>query len=275
MHFGNTCSGLSERTWRAKSVAEKEVWLCKSCRQVRGSRLNSAEEVTGDVQWGLTQIKATLENMFTKQFENINDKLDKTLQQLQNATKEIEQLKLINRELKEENKELKERADQMEIEIHHLAQYSRNRNIELHGIPEQQGEKIEEIVIQVGKKLQVDFNNSDFVAHRIGMNNHRKNIPRPIIVQFDKRKIRDNILKNGKQSKLSTKDINMQFMDNPLYVNENLSPYFKKLFHQAKQLKTSHGFRYIWIANSKILVKKQEGSKPVCIGSEKDLKKII
>jgi FtsZ-binding cell division protein ZapB len=271
MHYGTSCSGLGERTWRAKSALDREAWLCKFCRPSRNTRFNSTEEtpLSGDLQDGLTQIKESIEKFFSVQFETLNSKLDQTLNQLQLATREIEELKLSNSKLLEENSLLKEKAVFFEAEVGRLCQYTRSRNIELHGLPERQGENVDQIVMEVGRKLKVELASSEFIAHRLGRGNVDK--PRPIIVQFDSRKKRDTVLKNGKSLKINANDVDSNFQNKPLYVNENLTPYFKKLFYEARKLKNVHNYRYLWIANSKILLKKHEDSRPIKITSERDL----
>jgi FtsZ-binding cell division protein ZapB len=270
MHFGTNCSGLAERTWRAKSASEKESWLCKNCRR---SRNNSTDEAptSSDLQWGIAQIKESLEKIFNVQFETINNKLDQTLSQLQNALKEIDELKGANRKLTEENQSLRERVGQIESEVNNLSQYSRNRNLELHGIPHKPNENIEALVVNVSRRLQVQMDPKEFVAHRLNGASDRH---RPILVQFDSRKVRDSLLKSAKRLKLKLRDINSDFGEGPLYINENLTTYYKKLLFQAKEVRRRLSYKYLWVANSKILIKKDDSSRPVRIVSENDLLKL-
>jgi FtsZ-binding cell division protein ZapB len=271
MHFGTNCSGLAERTWRAKSVTEKESWLCKSCRR---GRINSSEEApaSSDLQWGLAQIKESLEKVFKMQFETINNKLDQTLSQLQSALTEIDELRGTNRKLMEENQNLREKVIEIESEVNHLSQYSRNRNVELHGIPQRPNEDIEALVMNIGKKLQVQVSPKEFVAHRLGA--EASNRHRPILIQFDSRKARDSLMKSGKRLKLKLKDVDSDFGEGPLYINDNLTPYYKKLLFRAKEVRQKLNYKYLWVANSKVLMKKDDSSRPVRIVSENDLLKL-
>jgi FtsZ-binding cell division protein ZapB len=269
-HFGSACSGLSERTWKAKSISEKEIWLCKNCRAKKLPR-SPMEDSGGasDLQWGLAQVKETLEKIFSSQFELINNKLDQTLLQLDLALREVEELKSTNSALVMENSALKERIDFLTTDMNRLEQYSRSSNVEIHGYPEEENEDVEKVVTDICTKLDLEINSSDFLAHRI--RKKKTGGDRPIIVQYFNRKIRNEVLSKGKRHKLKLNEIDSKFPDKPLYINENLSSYYKKLFFEAKKVKNLLNYKYLWVMNSKIFMKKNDDSKPIQVNSERDL----
>ena len=63
-----------------------------------------------------------------------------------------------------------------------LEQYSRKFNLEIHGIPEQESENAERIVLDLAKCLHVNLEPEDIdIAHRMTKGNLQ---PRPIVVRF-------------------------------------------------------------------------------------------
>ncbi|CAF1315356.1 unnamed protein product [Didymodactylos carnosus] len=112
----------------------------------------------------------------------------------------------------------------------HLATYDRRLNLRIHGIPEVQGENVEQLVIDTYSSIGVNITSGDTsVCHRLissGSNNNRKQLrnqaPRGIIVRFIHYKSKSNIMMNKKR------------LDKSISINEDLIPHNYKLFKYAK-----------------------------------------
>lgn len=62
--------------------------------------------------------------------------------------------------------------------------------------------------------------------------------------------------------------------DRPVYINEPLTRFFRKLLYETKKKAHEAGYKFCWYRNSKLHVRKDEYSDPVNIETFEDLEKI-
>jgi len=107
-------------------------------------------------------------------------------------------------------------------------------------------------------------------AHRIPNRNPNKN--EAIVVQFKCRVDRDAWITARK--KVVTNDAAFSNGNRKrIYINEHLTPYYKSLLWKTKEHAKLKGYKYVWIKNGRIAMRKAEGDKNVyTIRSELDLK---
>lgn len=253
------CSGLSLNTYRNKSEEKKREWMCVDCRH----RATTATKPTN------IHTPRPKENI---SLELLNKKIDQLLtleNMIDNMKTEIKtEIKKIEEKFEKKLKEKDEEIQQLKDLVHDMEQYGRNRNLELHNVPEISGENLEKIVCKIGEKLQVEMKKEDIeVVHRIKSRNSKQ--PPPIIVQFTNRRKRNELLEQ-KRRKLTTGDIGMDRNDK-IYINENLSPYFKNLFWQTRQWAQVNNYKFVWFRGGKLFIREREGSSIVQIKRESDL----
>ena len=170
----------------------------------------------------------------------------------------MDSLKAEIKELKTDLKKKDDKIKAMEIKINESEQYSRNKNIEIHNVEEDDNENLEKVVINVAKELGVSLENSEIeIVHRV--NSRNKKHPRPILVQMLSRKKRNEIIEKKKTKTVKAKDIGKKG-SNIIYVNENISPFFKSKLWEAKQ-KYEGSYKYVWFSKNKILKRKTDNSK--------------
>jgi hypothetical protein len=282
-HFG-ACCGVSANTWRAKSEAEKLNYKCKSCRSDK-SRSGSTSSQSGagfqsEIERGFEVLKNTLMEMFNERFNAMDEKIsalqntvlrfDSLFDEFKIVKKDIEDIKKQNEINIRKLNEQTELVVELQNQVNYLDQYSRNHNLEIQGVPYSPNEDMGKIISGIANKCNIDVNMKDLVYHRVGHTNERSSI----VVQFSNRNVRNEFLSTGKRLKLKLNDINAKYPDKPLYINEHLTSYNKKLLFQIKQIKYEKQWKFVWFANSKILVKKNESSKPIWIRNLTDLEKI-
>ncbi|XP_008486535.1 uncharacterized protein LOC103523252 [Diaphorina citri] len=97
-----------------------------------------------------------------------------------------------------------------------------------------------------------------------------------LVVTLKNNQIRDSVLETLKRDKprMSTADFINQQPALPIFINEYLSPYLKKLFYEAKKIKGDKNYEYLWVKNGQILLKKTAGGKVMRLTSMEDLGKI-
>ena len=191
-------------------------------------------------------------------------------------------LKNINAEQKAEITALKSESSDLkntslkEIEkIDNLEQYGRRQNLEIAGIPVQDGEDTNAVVMEVAKLLDVDIlpshiSTSHRLPKKIGQNGNVIRTP-PIIVRFTNRDIRNKLCANRKHTR--TLDLKKFSVNDTkkIFINENLTQSRKRLFWKTKQRAKNENWKYYWTHNGSILAKKDDDTDAIPIKSDLDL----
>lgn len=237
-------------------------WKCKNC----------------SINCGLED---RLKNFISQMFKDMNTKMaelqksqEYISEQHDEILKHLSDLALVKKEvveLKEKFNKSEAEKVQLQARLNHLEQYGRNRNLEINELACQQGEDTEALVLKVANRLQVQLGKEDIEAcHRIPSKIKDK-IP-TIIVQFQSRKKRDEILEKKRQV-VTNSDI-LGRGTGRIYLAENLSPYYRDLLWKAKLKAKAAGYKFVWWKKDKIFARKVENSPVVSIISEKDIEKI-
>ena len=212
-----------------------------------------------------------------KDIDSLKTSIQFNDEQVAKIQKENEQLIKTNNDLQAEVYDLGKRVETLEFDHDSLEQYTRKFNVEVHGIPECEGENLSDIIIKVGQKASVDIAHQDIdIVHRL----YRKPPTiKPIIVRFTSyRKKREFY-----QARFNLKDINIseiiesaQYDDDKarIYINENLTQRRQELLAKARKLKRLKKLYRSWTVDGKIFVRKSEDSRPVRIDGIWDLEEL-
>lgn len=262
------------------------VWRCDPCSVERrkSMRLDTSVQegklTLDDIMEVLNDIKKeqkTTKDDFNVSYEALHGELSDNTTALQNALKKIEEYSKVMDDLKAENNDLKNKVCELEERVENMEQYSRRNCLEVQGIPEGEGESVLDIVKDVGRALKMEITDSMIdTCHRLRQKKDAKG-PRGIIVKFVRRMDKEALLKKRQEKKkdFSTRHLNLATpTDIPVFINESLSPARKRLLWQARQLKTDREYKYIWLRNGNILLRKEEGSPVITIKTQADLDKL-
>ena len=116
-----------------------------------------------------------------------------------------------------------------------MEQYGRRNNIEIIGIPEcVENEKLEETVVEVLNKIDLNVSNNDIEAcHRLGK---QKNKPRKTIIRFVNGKFAKKAILNRKGLKhADTSSLGLD--SHKVFINENLTRANSKIAFHSRSLK--------------------------------------
>lgn len=281
------CVNVRESLWRKNSSEAKAGWRCSTCKVKTELDSKQAEsEKTLDqnlIQLITTVIKQTIKeenkNVVTKlsefqeAIEFYSNKFDEYATMINNITEENKSLKKKCEELSAKCGILDKQTTEMRKKMEEDRQYSRNRNLQIDGIPEVQGENLVETMKSIGERVGVKIETTDVeVVHRV---NSKKGNRRPVIIQFSSRRIRDEYLNMCKSRRPNTSLLNKSMPSQPIYVNEHMTPYYRDLFYQARNKKKADGeeklFKYVWFKNSKLFVRKTDLSSTTQVLCAEDL----
>ncbi|KAI5696851.1 hypothetical protein M8J75_001094 [Diaphorina citri] len=252
-----------------------------------------------DRQNGLTI--GNMEELFDKKFKELSVKLNKDIEstinsklqdfiqslefiggnvdELTNAMKNIQQSVIImdnnQKKLEAQNIELKTKVDILETKLHEMNQDMNMNKIEITGIPPNVDANA--YTEKVFEKIKVNdiVKKGDYVVEKI-IKQGNKDQPKQLVVQFESKYKKEKIMQKVKEEKpaLKSGDITNIGPSVPIYINEYLTPYNKRLFFEAKKMKNDKNYAYLWIKNGQILLKKTNASKVMRLSTMNDLTKL-
>lgn len=246
-------------------------WSCKLC-------INNSKSgvISRDIQDLITNFEI-LKNKQEDMLKSIEfssecvDQFNTKINEFASALKKIEYLEKKVVDLEAENSVLK-------TEMEELHQYSRKNNVEINGVPEKNGENVLNIVKSIGNLVGVQFETSCIDAcHRVRSHNpDRKN--KTIIVRFTSRLMKQNFQAAAKLNKhqLTSSKIGItSTSDQQIYVSDHLIPANKALLYKTKNVCREKNFKFVWVNDCKILVRKSETSRIIHIQNVTSLSKIV
>lgn len=174
---------------------------------------------------------------------------------------------------KDEVHHLQQKIIYLENTMKEFEQRSRLNNIEIKGVPVTSSENLlqvmDKLACLVGVKVSKEHIN--YIA-RVPSRNDKQH--KNIIVSIHNRYLRNDFVSAARNCKpITPGDIGLKG-SNRIFINDHLTLDNKKLLNEAKSLAKEKNFSYIWVKNSKILVRKNSTSPIIAIKTNADLKKI-
>ncbi|KAH6925776.1 hypothetical protein HPB50_009862 [Hyalomma asiaticum] len=181
-----------------------------------------------------------------------------------NFRRELTEAKTQNKEIVKQNQEMSRQLADPKKEIFELKQHGRNMNVEIMGLPRTADENLKATVGIMATCLGIELSDGDIdVAHRVPSRDKDKSN----VVRFASRTSRDKFLNAAKKTRLNTSRLSLEHND-PMYVNEHLCLENKILFRKAREVKAETKWKFAWISQGRILMRKAENSTVVHIQSE-------
>ena len=193
-----------------------------------------------------------------------NQELRKDVESLKTSMQcyatEVDALKTQNGKLVQSNcalqselNELGRRVQALEYEHDALEQYTRKFNVEIHGVPEYEGENPQDIVMKIGLKMSVDVTTQDIdIVHRLFRNSQAI---KPIIVRFTLYKKRREFHKGRfhlKETNITEiTGIAQGYADGRIFVNKNLTQYRQEVLAKARKMKKANKIFRVWTVDGK------------------------
>lgn len=160
---------------------------------------------------------------------------------------------------------LQPKLSELNHKIAYMEQFARQSNVEIQGIPERRNENLMSIVKKIGNTVSCNLQETDILEfHRVAKQNTNSNRPKNIVVKLNCPRTRDNLLASVKifnknkhsDNKLNTSHIELPGERRPVYVTEHLSPENKKLHAATRIAAKEKNYKFVWIRNGRIFVRK-------------------
>ncbi|KAJ8724819.1 hypothetical protein PYW07_017444 [Mythimna separata] len=236
-----------------------------------------------------TTIKETIKELVADQLSSINERLDCFHNSLQFFNQKFEEIKsqLVERDsiianLQADNERLKSNANDLTTRLGVVEQHLRESNIEINGIPEHKSENLANTLINLSAAIGSPLNDKDILQiTRIAKLNKDSDRPRSVIAKLQSPRQRDTILaavvnynKKNPQDKLSSHHLGIAGHRAPVFVSEHLSPANKQLHAATRKLAKETSYKFVWIRNGRIFVRKDVDHDSIYIRNADTLKRL-
>ncbi|KAJ8727149.1 hypothetical protein PYW08_015546 [Mythimna loreyi] len=203
----------------------------------------------------------------------------------------FEELRKEVEELKKVRQEQRGYIENLEKKILDLQYKSRSSGIEIRNIPQFENETTADIiktVCSMGLSVGVPIPETELRdVYRLPGKPSTDMAPhtsRPIIVEFTTVRTKQTILsairtynnsRKSKEDKLNTSLIGVPGTRQAVYVAEQLPHSSKKLFFLAREFAKKNSYKFCWISNGNIFLRKQTGDRQLLIKSEKCIEDLV
>lgn len=244
----NSCSCLSASNIR--DIIREELKLLFT-NQIH-PEIQEVRNVMSSLEATVNQFSVELEKVKAEQIEQ---------------TKKTEALKSETEVLKSTNAKLLSRLAQIE-------QHTRSSNVEIQCVPENKHENLINTVIQLGKVIKCPINETQIhYCSRLAKFNNSSPRPRSILVKFNSPRLRDEFLaatskfnKTNREEKLNTSHLGIGGnKKSAIYVAEHLTHENKSLHAAARSTAKKLGYKFVWVRDSRIYMRKDEQSNHIYV----------
>lgn len=262
LHF--YCTGYSEQNYKKMSNNTKSRFTCSECQTTK-----SPKPQTSGVELSLmSSMEKNIEEL-TKSVSFMSSKFDDFSNKIDYLVSELKNIKIVNEKIITENKRLSDEVEVLKYKIDEIEQHNLGITVEITGIPKTTNENCVLIVEEIGKKTNTELKVLE--ANRINFFNSKQNI---ILAKLDTLDMRKNLIRNVKSMKLTTDKIYNKWPVEKVFVNERLTKSKRALFAQTRSAAKDKQYKFVWLSNADILVRKDEKSKITKIKSSQDIQNL-
>lgn len=218
-------------------------------------RITEDENFVNNVSTKLSSLPNFKNSIAEKISEDVKQQVYESLSfDVGSANEKIEELKLSQIDLADQYGKLQDNFD-------NLDQYGRRNCLLIHGVPEKQGEIIDDEALNIfNNKLQVNMKAEDLDrSHRLGRNRQTSTRPRPIIVKFARYNKRMEVFRVKKKLKASG-----------ISISESLTTKRYDLYTAAQ---THPSIKSSWTLDGRIICLLTDNKK-VVVQTNKDLQRL-
>lgn len=272
------CLGISSDVLKTSGGRGGVKWVCESCctgDNEMSRNCNSSNNVDIKLDKIMSEL-AAITSQQAKFMESLNyygNKIDDF--ELKMAIFED-----INSKLHKHDTEIRNLVDEsaeIRRELAILQQQLKSKNLDVIGIPETKNENVLTIVEKIASQLGIP-NVGNFIegCYRIHYMPKADMKTRPIVIDFKNKSYRDDFLRayKGDKKKIKTSDIGFDGIEETIYINESLSPYYRRLFKSTRQFCRDNNYKYCWVQDGRLLVRKTDSSRIFRIVLESELNKL-
>lgn len=273
-HFG--CGALTETNFRKMNKQRKEQIKCPECKDKKDVTFtvptNSTPESDSALMKNFNELAKDLKSTMAgleASVQHNSDVMDDILASFKDMKSNFEQMQAKQEELTKENAILKKTVKDLQQQVFQVDQKSLDHNVEIVGIPDAiEEDRVVPSLCGVMNISAPEAKEYTVRRARVGAAGKAKSV----FVQFESKRVRDEFLKSGKKTKPKVSQLTKNSSDTgAIYVNEELTPHYKLLFYNANKIRKEKEFKYLWVGDGKILLKKTDTARIIQVRNLEDL----
>ncbi|KAL4136058.1 hypothetical protein QTP88_007626 [Uroleucon formosanum] len=233
----STCAKSQEKLKHDEDILERSI--CKDITHFY---------CVGYSEQNFKKIKSPKSNAAEK---NVGSSMEKNIEELMKSVSFMSaQLDNFSNKLDNkivtENKLLSKEVVILKSKIDEIEHYNLGISVNITGIPKTQNENSYRINTYISKRSL-------------------------IVAKLATLEMKINLIRNVKSNKLTTDKMSNGWPKENIYMNERLTKLRRTLFYQTKIATTTKNYKFIWVSNGDILMRKNENSKILKIKSSQDI----
>lgn len=249
--------------------------------------INLASLTSVEVRSALREeLKLILPTLLATELAPVRQQLQDLQESVQFMSNQYEDLSKCYEKLQNEHTAIKQECMNLRIStaslterINTMEQYARDSNLEIQGVPESKSEMVIDIVKKIAAVVSYTIPDSGILScTRVASINRDVKRPRAIIVKTYSTRCRDEFLsavarynKSHINKKLCSSLLGISGENRQIFLSEHLSPVNKSL-HAATRIKAKeHDYKYVWVRNGRIFMRKDETSRFIHVKNQDTL----
>lgn len=234
----------------------------------------------------MTQLSAAMKKQFNDQRKNIKELLESQQflsDQFEKFTTEIKKLTADNQAFKKQIQQLKDKEVQLSkrvLQLENLSLKSKQKNNEndmiITNLPKiDERADLNNIITEIARQVNHVLQQDEIIE--IYQNNNKKHNTHPVIVKLKTSDFKRKCMEYRRKKNcidLSAFDGNLDNEGKNVNFHNLLDKDFAQLFNRAKDEAKKRKFKYVWINNSTILMRKSDDTTVFSINCIEDFKQI-
>lgn len=230
-------------------------------------------------------LQITMEKLIAKEMQPVNKMLMEFRESVDFFNNKYEELRSIVEarnasihKLEVHTTELQSTVTDLTQRLNRAEQHLRENNVEINGVPEHKSENLVSAIMQLSSTVNAQLKDEDVLnVTRVAKLDRNSNRPRSIIAKFRSARQRDcfltavaNYNKSHKEEKLNTRHLGIAGHRSPVFVSEHLIPSTKALHAAARVKAKEMHYKFVWVRNGRVYVRKNEESGKAVFIRNKD-----
>lgn len=239
-------------------------------------KISITEEITARLKREINNTIELLKNDFNKTTEYLADEQKDLKAGLREANDRVRILEQEKQALGSELLDLERRMDTLD-------KASRNRNVEIHCVPQKRNENLFTLIKKLYESLKLTYISEFDICsvRRVAKMNPNSDRPRTILLTLPSERHRDILMstfkrhnKNNPNNMISSNHLSIPGETKLIYLSEHLSSKCKELHSAARKASKEFGYKFVWVKYGKIYMRKDEQSNAIIIKSASCLDKL-
>jgi len=248
---------------------EKISWVCSDCEFLKRSTRNDDSPLPKQLHKNHLDKTDNVDMM-----DKIYGTLQNTIATMNNRFDKLDESTKVIASLVQENSALKSKLNYIELKLEKLEQLLLINSVDIINLPVKPNENVCSSVLELienGLKIPIKVDDIDS-CYRVRNTNTEK--VGKVIITFNNKNIKQKIMDKQRQMKKIPSSLVDSNSKNLIFINDRLTPYRRNLLFAAKKCKLEKSYKYLWMRNYKIMMRKTDGGVIQHINSLDDLDKL-